>query len=410
MRSFTRAGRSTLLCLLALPTHVAAEDWPQFLGPRRDGTSTEHALVEGWLRGGLVRRWSAALGAGYSGIVTQGAAIFTMDSDGASEFVVSLSALDGRERWRVRTGPSPTDVYGGLGPRVTPAVDGSLLFTVSGTGRVFALRVDSGQVVWMRDLAGDIGWRPPAEGAASSPLVADGRIYVMSGASGRTVAALDRATGELVWTAIDDRVSYSSPLHWTGADVEQILFLTGTSLFSLDPETGRSLWSYPWPTHDQVNVATPLPGNPDHVFISSGHDQGAALLRVERRADDGLEVEEVWRNREMKNHFNNSVYFERAYFGFDNAILKAVDAATGQSLWNARGFGEGSLVRVGAYLIVLSDAGELACGLARRDAFKVEARLSALGGRTWTPPSIANGSLYLRGERQVVRLSPPSGL
>jgi outer membrane protein assembly factor BamB len=398
---------AALLGLLVLAAGGSGEDWPQFLGPERDGSSRERDVVERWLKAGLVRSWSAPLGPGYSGVVTRGAALFTMDSAGGDEFVVSLDARDGRERWRQRTGPSPADVYGGLGPRVTPAVDAELVITVSAAGGLLALEADSGRLVWRRDLARDLGWRPPAEGAASSPIVSDGQIYLMNGGPGSTVAAFARNTGATSWTAVEDSVSYSSAIRWDGAGRSQVLFLAGRALYSLDPASGAELWSYAWPTHDRVNAATPLPCGPDRLFVSSGYDQGAALLRVRRAGPDRLEVEEVWRNREMKNHFNNSVCFGDTLFGFDEETLKALDAASGARLWRERGLGKGSLVRVGEHLVVLSDAGELVLARGRRDGFVVEARVEALGGTTWTPPSIAGGAIYLRGRSEVVRLAPP---
>jgi outer membrane protein assembly factor BamB len=382
-------------------------DWPQFLGPHRDGTSPDRGLVRAWLDRGLAIRWRVPVGEGYSGVTVQAGRVYSMDSAAGAEHIFALDAGDGRQLWRVRTGPSPGDVYGGLGPRVTPAADGDAVFTVTGEGHFVALEAASGRTLWRRSLRDELGWQRPAEGTSSSPLVADGRIYVLNGGSGgRALLALDRRTGKTLWTAQDDRISYSSAIRWDHAGVPQALFLMGSTLFSVDPASGRLLWRHPWKTHDFVNVATPLPTPEGRVFISSGYDQGAALLEVRKRNDGSLEAVEVWRTREMRNHFNNSVYSRGAFYGFDNAFLKAIDGATGRALWSERGFGQGSLVVVGDHLLILSEEGELVLADAAAAALTVRARLQVLTGRCWTPPSVARGSIYLRSASEIVALAP----
>jgi outer membrane protein assembly factor BamB len=395
---------------LALSLGAATEsrestEWPRFLGPERNGTSPDAALVRAWLEGGLTELWRRPIGEGFSGITTRENLVFTMDADGRDEYVFALGASDGRERWRLRTGPSPRDNYGGHGPRVTPTVDRDEVFTVSAEGVLFALDARTGAVRWKRSLAQELGWRPPAEGTSSSPLVEGDRIFLMiGGGSGRAVAALDRRAGKSLWTSQDDRTSYSSPVLLTLGGRSQALFLTGSRLIALEPGNGTLLWSYPWETYDFVNVATPILAGEDRVFISSGYDQGAALVRVSPNAPNGRE--EVWRNREMKNHFNNSVHHEGVLYGFDNAFLKALDAATGSTLWRARGFGTGSLILAGGHLVLLSDEGELALALPSRTELRVLSRVPALAGQSWTPPSLARGRLYLRNQREIACFEP----
>jgi outer membrane protein assembly factor BamB len=396
----------SVLCLAGAAL-AAASDWPQFLGPNRDGSTADGRLAEGWRRGELRAVFRASVGEGYSGLAVAGGRLFGMEKVGTDERVFARSVGDGSELWTLTTGPSPMDVYGGLGPRGTPTVSGDRVFLVSAAGDLLSLEAASGRVAWRRSLVRDLGWRPPAEGTASSPVVADGRVYAMNGgAGGRAFAALDSQTGRTLWTSQDDRSSYASPVRWETAGVAQVLFLGGTRLFALDPDDGRPLWTFAWPTYDFVNAATPLVLPPDRVFISSGYDQGAALLRVRGGAAGGLAVEEVWRTREMKNHFNNSVHADGVLFGFDESLLTAIDVETGRRLWRERGFGKGSLVRAGRDLVVLSEEGELALVEPARDRARVVRRQAVLAGRTWTPPSVADGRLYVRGLSEIVGLSP----
>lgn len=405
----SRAGRlAAALCAAAtlVAAHAEETDWPHFLGPQRDGTSPDSRLVQGWLAHGLAVRWRVNVGEGYAGVAVAGEQLYSMDSVNGSEFLFARRVADGREVWRVKTGASPQDLYGGLGPRVTPSVDGDAVLTVTGEGALLAVDATTGRTLWRRDLRGELGWRPPAEGVAGSPLIADGRVYLINGGTGgRALAAFDRATGKTLWTSQDDRPSYSSAVRFQHAGVAQVLFLAGSALFSVDPASGRLLWRYAWPTYDYVNVATPLTLPGGRVFISSGYDQGAALIEVRGRAG-ALEAGELWRGRDLRNHFNNSVHHAGAFIGFDNTILKAVDAASGRLLWRERGFGQGSLVVVGGHLVILSEEGELVLAEADTKGLSVRARQPVLSGRCWTPPSIARGVVYLRSRSEIVALAP----
>jgi outer membrane protein assembly factor BamB len=325
-----------------------------------------------------------------------------MDTDGASEYVFALDADDGAPLWRVPIGKSPRDNYGGHGPRTTPTLDRNQLFVLSAEGTLLALEAATGRSLWTRDLAKEFRFRPPAEGAASSALVHGARVFAMvGGASGPTFGCFDRSTGKTVWTALDDRASYSSPVLLELGGRSQLVGVTARRLISLAPVDGTLLWALPWETYDGVNVTTPILAGTGRVFISSGYDQGATLVEVGPES-----ARSVWRNREMKNHFNNSVHHRGVLYGFDMAILKAVDAETGQSLWRERGLGTGSLVVAGDHLVVLSDAGEIALVEPDRAGFQILRRQQVMTGQTWTPPSVASGKIFLRNHEHLIALEP----
>jgi outer membrane protein assembly factor BamB len=397
---------SLLAALLLVAVAPIGADWPQFLGPARDGHSPDGILVSGWLERGLRERWRKPVGEGYSSVVVVAEQLYSMDADGGSEFVFARRVSDGGELWRVKLGASPRDVYGGLGPRVTPSFDRGVLYLTTAELDLVALRAEDGRELWRRALRREMGARPPAEGNSAAVLVEGERLFaVVGGSGGRSAAAFDRAGGKLLWSALDDRGAYASPVALTLGARRHVLFLTATHLRALAPATGALLWSHPWPTYDGVNVATPLFVAPDRVFLSADYDQGAVLLQVRGDASR-FTATEVWRNKAMKNHFNNSVLHDGTLYGFDNFLLKAVDASSGRTAWAERGFGKGSLITASGHLIVLGEDGELALLRADPARADVRARLPALDGTSWTPPSLAGGRLYLRNAREMIALEP----
>jgi len=387
------------LATLAGAIVFSGADWPQFRGPGGDGISSETGLLKAWPDGGPETLWRIDLGHGFSGISVAAGRVFTMFAKGKDEFTIALEAATGKEIWRVRTGANFKDMFGN-GPRSTPTVDGETVYALSAYGTLHALRAQDGKPVWSRDLAADFGTEPPKWGYAGSPLIEGERLFIDVGGAGGSVAALDKASGKTVWRSHHDKAGYSTPIAVTIADRRQVVFFTGTHVVSLSPADGSLLWQEPWKTSYDVNAASPVFVPPDRLFISSGYDVGAALFRVEVEG-----VEEVWRNREMKNKFSSSVLHQSHLYGFDEKILKCVDVATGKTQWRARGFGHGSLLYADGHLIVLGDQGDLALVEATPEGYHERARAGVLGGKSWTMPTLAGGKLYLRDQKALRVLS-----
>jgi len=415
-----RPARSALLAAFLLlglsfepPAHAA--DWPQWLGPQRTGASPEKGLPTTWPADGPAERWRVPLGKGFSALSIADGRVFTLYAEAEDEYVVCLSADDGTEIWRQRTGPYYSESQGGDGPRSTPAVDGGRVFVLGATGTLLALEADDGTEVWRRDLAAEFGGQVPKWGFSTSPLVAGGTVFVeVGGADGNflvdmvvdreteaNAVALDKETGRTLWTALDDKMSYSSPVAFDIGGVPQVAFLNAYALVGLSPDDGRVHWRIPFKTRWDVSAATPLFLPPDRLFISAGNNGGVVRLKA---ADDSVAAEEVWRNESMRNHFGTSVHHDGHLYGFDKSILKCIDAATGAERWKARGFGKGTLLLADGHLIILGEKGNLGLVRATPNGFEKLADVPVMGGRCWTSPSLANGRLYLRDESEAVCL------
>ena len=409
---------SALLCGSILT--ATATEWPQWRGPNRDGISDEVGLLKEWSSDGPKVLWKVPLGEGFSGISISQGRVYTMFSKGNDEFVVCLDATDGAEIWRFRSDKNYHEGQGGNGPRATPTIDGDLLYTISAYGKLYALNAASGQEIWSHDLQQKFGSNMPRWGFSTSPLV-DGELLLIEvgGKGEKSIVAFNKNSGDVVWSSHKDKLGYSSPIAITVKGVRQIICFTGTKLVSVSPTDGTIYWKYPWKTGYDVNAATPVFIPPDKVFISSGYDKGAAVLQMrvfvspdnDRAATDQIKenqgivrIKEIWKNRKMKNQFATSVLHENYLYGFDNSILKCIEANTGEEQWKSREFGKGTVILADGHLIILSDRGKLGLAEATPTGYIERASTKVMSGLCWTVPTLADGKLYVRNETEMVCL------
>ena len=409
---------SALLCGSILT--ATATEWPQWRGPNRDGISDEVGLLKEWSSDGPKVLWKVPLGEGFSGISISQGRVYTMFSKGNDEFVVCLDATDGAEIWRFRSDKNYHEGQGGNGPRATPTIDGDLLYTISAYGKLYALNAASGQEIWSHDLQQKFGSNMPRWGFSTSPLV-DGELLLIEvgGKGEKSIVAFNKNSGDVVWSSHKDKLGYSSPIAITVKGVRQIICFTGTKLVSVSPTDGTIYWKYPWKTGYDVNAATPVFIPPDKVFISSGYDKGAAVLQIrvfvspdnDRAATEQIKenqgivrIKEIWKNRKMKNQFATSVLHENYLYGFDNSILKCIEANTGEEQWKSREFGKGTVILADGHLIILSDRGKLGLAEATPTGYIERASTKVMSGLCWTVPTLADGKLYVRNETEMVCL------
>jgi outer membrane protein assembly factor BamB len=400
----------TVLCLGLATSLTDAADWPQYRGPNRDGISAEPAALRSWSPAGPKVLWKVPIGEGYSQVVAARGRLFTLDTRGDDEQAVALDPATGKQVWRVRIDRKFVDGQGD-GPRSTPTVDGDLVYVLSASGRLAALRAANGQTVWQHDLRAEYGATPPNWGVATSPLVEGNLLLVNVGGSGnRSIMAFDKMNGKPVWGSQSDGAGYAAPIAVTVRGVRQAIFFTAGAVVSVAPKDGRLYWRVPWQTDYDVNASTPIFFPPDKLYVSSGYGVGAGLFQI-RVAGDKVSAVEVWRSPGMKNQFSSSVLHNGTFYGFDNGTMKAIDAATGKERWKQRGLGQGSLILAGDHLVVLSDSGKLALLEATPEEYRELGSAQVLEGRCWTAPSLADGKLYLRNQEQLVALdwSTPKG-
>jgi outer membrane protein assembly factor BamB len=383
------------------PAVKASTHWTNFRGPDRDGHYRQAPVRTDWAQG-LTPLWKQPVGGGYGSFVIAEGRAFTIEQRGDRELAAAYDVETGRELWTNAWDARFEGSPGGGGPRATPTWRDGRVYVLGGTGEFRAIDAATGRVLWRTDILADAGAANTDHGASASPLVVDDTVVVLAGGSnGQSVVAYDRHSGKRVWSALDDRPAYSSPMLVTLAGVRQILAHTETRLVGLAPENGRLLWEFPWRT--PYASAQPLITAPDRVFISAESD--AALLQLAAGANEQLTARQLWRTTRMNNKFTSPVLHDGFIYGLDEAILACIDASTGDLKWKGGRYGYGQVMLASGHLIVLTEDGELALVVADPNAYQEIARFPAIDGKTWNHPAMSDGILLIRNIEEMAAFS-----
>ncbi len=407
-----KGGRSEVEKLdpgsVAAPVIAAsAHDSPQFLGPRRDATISGVRLAREWRTEAPREIWRTEVGDGWASYAIWGDLAITQEQRGQDELVVAYDLATGAVRWE-HADPGRFDTtIGGIGPRATPAIDGTRVYAMGATGVLNALDIATGRELWSHDLIAEYGGALPEWGKSCSPLLVDGLVVVSAGGDkGRSLVAFDRETGAEIWRGGDDRSSYASPLVTTLVGVRQIVMFNGASIAGHDPADGRVLWSYPW-SGEQPNVAQPLPLPGDRLLVSSGYGVGAKMLRLSRGADDAFGVELIWETPRLKAKFAHYVEFQGSIYGLDDGVFTCLDPATGERRWKRGRYGHGQLLLVGDLIVLQAESGDVVLIEPNPEELREVGRFTAFDRKTWNIPTLAGPYLLVRNDREAALFELP---
>lgn len=373
--------------------------WPGFRGPGRDGVVRGVRIESDWQANPPRELWRRPVGPGWSSFAVAGDLLFTQEQRGEDEVVAAYALDSGEPVWMHADRTRFWEAMSGAGPRGTPTVHRGRVHALGATGTLSVLDAATGQLVWARDTVADTEATIPGWGLASSPLVVDGRVVVA--VAGR-LAAYDAEGGDLLWLGEAHRESYASPHRITLGGSAQILLLTGAGITAVDPATGTTLWEHAWPGFHALQPA--LTGDGDLLVASSGDMGGVGTRRLSvQRVAGNWEVQERWTSIRLKPYYNDFVVHEGHAYGFDGAILAAMDVANGERTWKGGRYGHGQMLLLADQdlLLVISEEGELVLVSATPDGFREVARYPALQGKTWNHPVLVDDLLLVRNDREM---------
>jgi outer membrane protein assembly factor BamB len=393
--------------VLLLPCLLGA-DWPQHLGPTRDGHSPETGLARAWPKDGPAVAWKREVGSGWAGPAVAGDRLILFHRVGDDEVVECLDPALGTGRWASKYHTRYVDDFSfDNGPRATPLIADGRVFTLGADGDLRAWELATGKALWDRNVNKEYGVAKGYFGVASSPLLAAGKLLVNVGAKGAGVVAFDPATGKELWKAADDPVSYASPVLARIGGEELAVFFTRSGLLAVTPNNGEVRLRHPFRPRAQASVsaASPVVAG-ERIFLSTAYSTGAVLLDVNKG-----KVEMAWQGENILScHYNTPLLVKGHLYGIDGrqeggqASLRCVEWDTGKVKWSKEAFGCAALIHADGLLIACPENGDVVLTEPSPDGYKELARAAVLETPVRALPALANGRLFVRDGKKLLAL------
>jgi outer membrane protein assembly factor BamB len=419
---------------------VQADDWPQWLGPQRDGVWRETGIVEVFPENKLPVKWRVPIHGGYSGPAVVGGRVFVTDFVKASgeafnnpgqraelkgqERVLCLDAATGKEIWKHEY-DCPYAISYPAGPRATPTVADGKVYVLGAEGNLLCLNAETGKVVWSKELKKEYKCDAPIWGFCAHPLVDGNKLLCVVGGAGSTAVAFDKASGQELWRAIDARQpGYCPPTIIEAAKTRQLLIWDANKLNSLNPETGKSYWSFDLaPQYDMAITAPRQSG--DLLFASAIGNVGACL----KLTSDKPGAELLWKEtaRNGVPCANSTPLIENGMiYGVDcqQGPLRGVKLDTGERVWETyapttgnsgqrASHGTAFLVKHQDRFVLFSETGDLILAKLSPTGYEELSRFHVLEptgecfGRSvvWSHPAFANKCCFARNDKEIVCVS-----
>ena len=393
------------------PAPTTGEDWPRWRGLRGDGTWRAPKLPASWPKEGLRRIWRQEIGGGYGGVAVSAGRVYVMDRQKLPDDVERVLCFDATSGKRLWSHPYPVNYKGvsyDSGPRATPTVFGSHVYTLGAVGHLHCLEATSGKVVWSKDLVRDLGAHVPIWGLSASPLVFEDLLIVHAGVKPKgCYIALDLSNGELRWRSLPDPAGYATPMLIEHAGTQQLVGWTPTNVRGLDPRSGKLLWTIPFEVNYGTSVANPI-FHEGLVLVSSYYD-GSKAIRLGPKPRDATVV---WHDRRnLRALMSQPLYRDGHVYLLDKRHgLTCFELATNKKLWDddnrmtPKGRNpQATMVWLNDEdrAIVLNSDGDLILARFNPKGYVEQARTKIIG-RTWAHPGYAGNCVYARSDTQIV--------
>jgi outer membrane protein assembly factor BamB len=413
-------------------TPRSSPDWPHWRGPGGQGIALETRLPQRWPTGPIAPLWETPIAEGWSSPVVADGRVFVTDRQDDHERLVALDADTGRQLWqqtnRVDFDPHPVGRRHGNGPKSTPLVSGGRVFSLGIAGWLQCANARDGKRLWSVDFPAAFGARQPlpdgrafvnrednvivpvgdGQGAPvplfgyTGSLAAEGRFLICSvgGERAGTVVAFDQASGQVAWKALDEHVSYSSPVVATLGGVKQVVVMTGPRVVGLGLADGRLLWSYPFQVQYDESISTPVVDGNFVLVSGDGHPMTAVAVEGQ---GERMTARLAWENDDLTSYLSSMVIAGGHVYGMnDGGEFNCVRLEDGKTVWTGGKHGYYCTpVLAGKRLLCLNDRGSLLVLAANPEQYLElgQNRLSA--SPTWTSPAVIGSRLYIRSQQSV---------
>ena len=376
-----------------------SSDWPQFMGPNRDGISSEINIFNKMNKPALQAKWVETLGSGYSGISFYENLAITMHSDHKFDYVKAIQIKTGAPIWQYKIG----ETYKGHGnsqdgPLSTPLIDDNQVYCFSPFGKLLAIEHKKGELRWEVDLANQFKAVSPNWGFTTSPLLFENNIIVLAGSDGHGfVIALDKLTGNIKWKVEQDKTEYRSPTIGKLNNNDVLLAPGGELLYCLNPKNGSARWKHSI-EGGFTNTTTPILISENKILLQT--QEGLILLQVTQ--DSGQpKISTVWKNTRIKNTECLPSLQDGYVYCYSGRFLTCLSLKDGIIKWKSRAPGDGFLIGVDNHLIILNKRGKVHLVSANSKQYDEISKLQVFNDLAWTHPSFYRGQIYIRNHKQI---------
>jgi outer membrane protein assembly factor BamB len=439
----------SLIFSLALAAPSFADDWPQWLGPQRDGVWRETGIIERFPEGGPKVLWRTPINEGYAGPAVAEGKVYVTDRIKAKnaaapktgkekprlagvERVLCLDEKTGELLWKHEYECTYQISYS-AGPRTTPAVSGGKVYTLGAMGDLYCLDANKGGVYWSKNLLKEYSASINTWGFAGHPLVDGNRLIVLASGAGSIAVCFDKDTGKEIWKNLSaEDPGYAPPVIYNVAGKRMLFIWHPEAINALDPETGKLIWTYPYARTDnsaiQASLTVSMPRLVgDELFLTSFYE-GAVLLKLH----GDKPPTEIWRvhgaseqakqTRSLNSIMPTPVFKDGYIYGICSyGELRCLDAKTGQRVWStlaatggtSQRWGNAFLIEQGGRFILFNEHGDLIFAKLSPKGYEEVSKAhlleptNTLPGRpvVWSHPAFADRSCFVRNDREIIRVS-----
>lgn len=353
--------------------------WPRFRGPHGNGICAEQLVPLDEPQ----RLWATAVGSGNAALLIDSGKLYTVgyQPSQSSSVLSCLDADTGEVQWDKK-------IHSG-GCDATPVIDDGRIYVLHHLEKpvIGCYQLADGKEVWKTELPAPRGNRH--YGHAGSPLVWRDRVIVNAGAG----VAVKRDSGEIIWKH-EGLPGLATPVFYNHKERDCVLIFGGDTLYGRDMRTGRELWNVEWKTDLAVNACDPI-FHDGKVFVSTSYGLHAALFDI-----SGAEPRKLW--KEKGSSFSTGFVHAGHVYCFTGANFSCIELKSGERKWTGPGVGGGSAILAGDKIVLLNDSGRMFIADISAERFDASVDAQIHGGTTWTPPSLVGGKLYCRNKDGLV--------
>jgi outer membrane protein assembly factor BamB len=417
-----------VIVLLVCVSDVYAQDWPQYLGPNGNSSSSQKNILRTWPQQGPEVLWTASVGIGYGGPVVKDNKVYLLDRDDkVGDKMTCFDLSSGKELWNFAYAAPGSVMF--PGSRSVPAIDGNLIYSCGPYGDLYCIDINTHKPVWNKNVWTDFGGGEiPRWAITQCPIVYGDLLILASQAPKAGVVAYEKLTGKVKWTTPSlGAVGYVSPAIIKVGKESHVVMITaaagrgesasGGKVVGIDPLTGKVLWEY-----SNWQCGIPVPGAVDagegRVLITGGYQAGAAMIKIERKADGSYGVKELYKNPDFGAHTQPPVLYNGNFYAQyttnerkDGLVCMSIDGKIKWKTGRTPLFDKGGLILADGLLLGTDGSSKLYLiepdpsafkPIATSDILKPEPGDKRAQNQNWAPLALAGGRLLIRDQSRLM--------